>query len=60
MTDNVLGDGFEFIGSAHANNWVGWSKRNVVEMIFEFDEIREFDNCTLHVAHVPRREVEVG
>ncbi|KAL7299846.1 hypothetical protein TKK_0007180 [Trichogramma kaykai] len=59
LTDNVLADGFEFIGSAHANNWVGWSRRSQVELLFEFKEEREFHNCSLHVAHVPRKEVEV-
>lgn len=59
LTDNVLGDGFEILQSGNANSWVGWSNRENVEMIFEFKEVREFDNCSVYVAHIPRREVEV-
>ncbi|OXU17697.1 hypothetical protein TSAR_002230 [Trichomalopsis sarcophagae] len=59
LTDNVLGDEQEFLSSSSGNNWVGWGNREIVELVFEFKEVREFDNCSIHVAHVPRREIEV-
>lgn len=60
LTDNILGEATEIFASSSGSSWLGWSHRRQVELLFEFKEIREFDNCSLHVAHVPRRDVEVN
>ncbi|XP_058799560.1 discoidin domain-containing receptor 2-like [Phymastichus coffea] len=59
LTDNILGDATEIFASSSGSSWLGWSHRRLIELVFEFKEVREFDNCSVHVANVPRRDVEV-
>ncbi|XP_024936417.1 discoidin domain-containing receptor 2 isoform X2 [Cephus cinctus] len=58
LTDGIFGDDPTTI-SRGSSNWVGWSNRESVELIFEFYDVREFENCTIHVAHLPSREIEI-
>ncbi|XP_078042513.1 discoidin domain-containing receptor 2 isoform X2 [Augochlora pura] len=60
LTDGILGEISEISSSSTtATNWVGWSDRNTVQFLFEFQEIREFENCSIHVARLPELEVEM-
>ncbi|XP_076650199.1 discoidin domain-containing receptor 2-like isoform X2 [Halictus rubicundus] len=62
LTDGILGELSEILsstGSATATNWVGWSDRDTVQFLFEFQETREFENCSIHVARLPELEVEM-
>ncbi|XP_012279194.1 discoidin domain-containing receptor 2 [Orussus abietinus] len=58
LTDGLFGDDPDVITSGSSTNWVGWSDRDFVELVFEFDEVREFENCSVHTANLPKREVE--
>ncbi|XP_053970588.1 uncharacterized protein LOC128872175 isoform X1 [Hylaeus volcanicus] len=59
LTDGILGDVAEILtASTIGTNWVGWTNRDVVQLIFEFQELREFENCSLHVARLPELEIE--
>ncbi|KAJ8668389.1 hypothetical protein QAD02_010052 [Eretmocerus hayati] len=59
LTDGLLGDTREIYSASGSTNWIGWPLKQSIELLFEFEEPREFDNCSLHVAHVPRRDIEV-
>ncbi|KOC61458.1 Discoidin domain-containing receptor 2, partial [Habropoda laboriosa] len=67
LTDGILAEISEILSfpnpittstNAGTNNWVGWSNRSTVRIIFHFQQLREFDNCSLHVARIPELEVE--
>ncbi|XP_076622399.1 discoidin domain-containing receptor 2-like isoform X1 [Colletes latitarsis] len=59
LTDGILGEVSEILtASTTSTNWVGWSHRDVVQLIFEFQELREFENCSIHVARSLELEVE--
>ncbi|XP_015523678.2 discoidin domain-containing receptor 2 [Neodiprion lecontei] len=58
LTDGVYGEEPSTIASSFTN-WVGWSNLNPVELTFEFYEVRGFENCTIHAAHIPSRNIEV-
>lgn len=60
LIDGIIGEDPEILVSSSSTNWVGWNNLEKVEIIFEFNDFREFENCTIHVAHVPKKEVEVG
>ncbi|XP_033332108.2 discoidin domain-containing receptor 2 isoform X1 [Megalopta genalis] len=60
LTDGILGELSELLSStATATNWVGWTDRETVQFLFEFQELREFENCSIHVARLPELEVEM-
>ncbi|XP_043477764.1 discoidin domain-containing receptor 2-like isoform X1 [Leptopilina heterotoma] len=59
LIDGIIGEDPEILVSSSSTNWVGWNNLEKVEIIFEFNDFREFENCTIHVAHVPKKEVEV-
>ncbi|XP_012140223.1 discoidin domain-containing receptor 2-like isoform X1 [Megachile rotundata] len=59
LTDGILGEASEiFDCSMSGTNWVGWSERDSVELVFQFQEPREFHDCSVHVARLPEMEVE--
>lgn len=60
LTDGIIGEDPESLVSSSPTNWVGWNNQDSVELIFEFNDFREFENCTIHVAHIPKKEVEVS
>lgn len=60
LTDGILGEISEILtSSTNGTNWVGWSDRTTVQIIFSFQELREFENCSVHVARIPELEIEV-
>lgn len=60
LTDGILGEVSEILtSSTNGTNWVGWSDRTTVQIIFSFQELREFENCSVHVARIPELEIEV-
>ncbi|XP_060832815.1 discoidin domain-containing receptor 2-like isoform X1 [Bombus pascuorum] len=59
LTDGILGEISEILSSStNATNWIGWSDRTTIQIIFRFQEPREFQNCTVHVARIPQLDVE--
>ncbi|XP_076169898.1 discoidin domain-containing receptor 2-like [Ptiloglossa arizonensis] len=59
LTDGILGEVTEILTTSNtATNWVGWSDRDTVQLTFEFQELREFENCSIHVARSPKLEIE--
>ena len=60
LTDGIIGEDPKVLVSSSPTNWVGWTNRELVELIFEFSDFREFENCTIHAAHIPNKGVEVG
>lgn len=60
LTDGILGEVSQLpISPTNATNWVGWSDCTTVQIIFHFQELREFENCSVHAARIPQLEVEV-
>ena len=60
LTDGILGEISEILTSSiNDTNWVGWSDRATIQIVFRFQELREFQNCTVHVARIPQLHVEV-
>lgn len=59
LIDGIFADESEAMTSSSGTNWVGWSNRDSVQLIFEFDDVREFVNCTMHVANLPQHDIEV-
>ncbi|XP_014208529.1 discoidin domain-containing receptor 2-like [Copidosoma floridanum] len=61
LTDNVIGDSFEILAPlpSSGSSWIGWMARDTLDIVFEFKEVREFNNCRIHVAHLPRLGIEV-
>lgn len=60
LTDGILGEVSEILtSSTNGTNWVGWSDRTTVQITFSFQELREFENCSIHVARIPELEIEV-
>ncbi|XP_076764244.1 discoidin domain-containing receptor tyrosine kinase B [Xylocopa sonorina] len=62
LTDGVLGELSEILSSSandHGTNWIGWSEDSIVQIIFHFQELREFKNCSVHVARIPQLEIEI-
>lgn len=60
LTDGILGEISEILSSStNATNWIGWSDRTTIQIIFRFQELREFQNCTVHIARIPQLDVEV-
>ncbi|XP_076248235.1 discoidin domain-containing receptor 2-like [Calliopsis andreniformis] len=60
LTDGILGDISEILSSStNGTNWVGWTDRDSVQLIFEFQELREFENCTIHVARLSELKIEM-
>lgn len=60
LTDGILGETSEILSSStNATNWIGWSDRPTIQIIFRFQELREFQNCTVHIARIPQLDVEV-
>ncbi|KAF3421704.1 hypothetical protein E2986_12360 [Frieseomelitta varia] len=59
LTDGILGEISEILtSSVNDTNWVGWSDRTTIQIVFRFQEVREFQNCTVHVARIPQLHVE--
>ncbi|XP_026671582.1 discoidin domain-containing receptor tyrosine kinase B-like [Ceratina calcarata] len=66
LTDGILGRVSEILSETtseksdrrRGTNWVGWSERATVQILFKFRELRRFENCSVHVARIPRLEVE--
>lgn len=59
LTDGILGEVSEILtSSTNGTNWVGWSDRTTVQITFSFQELREFENCSIHVARIPELEIE--
>ncbi|KAK1118518.1 hypothetical protein K0M31_014828 [Melipona bicolor] len=59
LTDGILGEISEILTSSiNDTNWVGWSDRTTIQIVFRFQELREFQNCTVHVARIPQLHVE--
>ncbi|XP_066586703.1 discoidin domain-containing receptor 2-like [Prorops nasuta] len=59
LTDGILGDESEFMASSNASNWVGWKDLEIIEIFFEFQDVREFQNFSIHLANYPERMVEI-
>lgn len=63
MTDGILGESLDTLTAAAApgniTNWIGWTGLDNVELVFQFRDTRQFDNCTIHVAQSTRHGVEV-
>ncbi|XP_034181268.2 discoidin domain-containing receptor 2 isoform X1 [Osmia lignaria lignaria] len=60
LTDGILGEILEiFSCSTTGTNWIGWSERDTVQLIFHFQEPREFNSCSVHVAHLPELEIQM-
>ncbi|XP_046825475.1 discoidin domain-containing receptor 2-like isoform X1 [Vespa crabro] len=59
LIDGIFADESEAMTSSSGTNWVGWSNRDNVQLIFEFDDVREFVNCSIHVANLPQHDIEI-
>lgn len=62
LTDGVLAEISEIgASSTNSTNWVGWTRldRDTVQLTFQFQELREFHNCSIHVARLPELGIEV-
>lgn len=59
LTDGMIGSEIEILKSNRVTNWVGWRDRDHVELLFEFQAVRKFANCTIHVADLPAMRVQV-
>ncbi|XP_044014837.1 discoidin domain-containing receptor 2-like [Aphidius gifuensis] len=57
LVDGILGD--DPHSSSNLAHWVGWSNINPIIIIFEFMDIRIFENCTIYAANAPVRGIEV-
>ena len=61
LTDNIVADSNELLGSPDKEiNWIGWTNRESVKLSFEFKELRKFENCRIHVAHLPDSDIQVN
>lgn len=61
LTDGVLAEISEIgASSTNSTNWVGWTllDRDTVQLTFQFQERREFHNCSIHVARLPELGIE--
>lgn len=59
MTDGILGESLDNLTPGNITGWIGWSGRANVELVFQFRDIRQFDNCTMHLAQSTKHGVEV-
>ncbi|KZC04736.1 Discoidin domain-containing receptor 2, partial [Dufourea novaeangliae] len=60
LTDGILGQISEILSSNPSNtNWVGWSDRDAVQLVFEFQELRIFENCSIHTVRLPELGVQM-
>lgn len=57
LVDGIIGD--DPHSSSNLAHWVGWSNLNPINIIFEFNDIRLFENCTIYAANSPVRGIEV-
>lgn len=57
LVDGILGDDPRI--SSSLTHWVGWTDRNPLTIIFQFNELRLFNSCTIYSANAPVRGIEV-
>lgn len=57
LADGMLGE--DPHSSSSLAHWVGWTNLHPVTIIFEFTEIRQFENCTIYAANAPVRGIEL-
>lgn len=59
LTDGIVGSEIEILESDRVTNWVGWRDRKNIELLFEFQAVRKFANCTIHMANLPDLRIQV-
>ncbi|KAK0077221.1 hypothetical protein PV325_004259 [Microctonus aethiopoides] len=57
LVDGIIGENPRI--SSSMSHWIGWSDMDPVPIIFEFTDLREFNSCTIYLANVPVRGIEV-
>ncbi|XP_015122138.1 discoidin domain-containing receptor 2 [Diachasma alloeum] len=57
LVDGNLGE--DPHSSSNLAHWVGWTNLHPITIVFEFTEIRQFENCTIYAANAPVRGIEV-
>ncbi|XP_074100892.1 discoidin domain-containing receptor 2-like isoform X2 [Cotesia typhae] len=57
LVDGMLGEDPRV--SSTLAHWVGWTDINLVPLVFEFSDLREFNMCVIYAANAPVRGIEV-